>query len=338
MICYYEAWQSSFSPDDIDVDICTHVNYAFFGLNEDGTLRLDDSEDTVRRVSSIKSRNPNVKVLISVGGWAEGSAVFSHVAADAGRKANMASSTLSYLDDFNCDGIDIDWEYPTQRDGASPEDKENFIDMLWVLRNALGDDRMITVAVSSFPDPDSYNVAAISDVVDAINVMTYDFHSPDDGKAGENSPLYAASTDSDWDKQNGNCDSAITNWILAGADPANTILGLAFYGKSYTLADPSNHGINSPTTGAGTNGGSYPDICVLEDGWTTVFDEEQRVPYTYKGYEWIGYDDPQSIAEKVQYAKNRGLGGVMMWAVDQDDKDGVCGTKNALLQEIKNNL
>lgn len=45
MICYYETWAIDyFAPEDIDVNICTHINYAFLGINEDGSFRLDEDE------------------------------------------------------------------------------------------------------------------------------------------------------------------------------------------------------------------------------------------------------------------------------------------------------
>jgi chitinase len=59
---------------------------------------------------------------LSVGGWAEGSTPFSNVAADADKKANMADSTLWYLQTYNFDGVDIDWEYPGKR-GGTPDDQ-----------------------------------------------------------------------------------------------------------------------------------------------------------------------------------------------------------------------
>ncbi|RZB41615.1 acidic mammalian chitinase-like [Asbolus verrucosus] len=340
ILCYYETWvANSFVPDDIDVNICTHVNYAFLGINEDGSLRLDGDDSILKSLGDLKSKNPNIKLILSVGGWAEGSTTFSHVAADADKKAKMAESTLWYLQTYSFDGVDIDWEYPGKR-GGTTADKENFIDMLWVLRNKFNENGgyLLTTAVCANPECGDYNVNAISKVVDYVNVMTYDMHSAADGKTGQNSPLYPSSTDTEWERTHANCDAAINNWLNSGTAPEKTILGLGFYGHSYTLADSNNHGVGAPTVGEGSVGGGYNNICALTDGWTEEWDDEQQVPYKYAGDQWIGYDNPKSIGLKVQYAKSRNLGGVMMWAVDHDDKDGSCGTKNALLQAIKDNL
>lgn len=92
--------------------------------------------------------------------------------------------------------------------------------------------------------------------------MTYDFHSFDGGKTGQNSPLYAASTDSDWEKVNANCDASINIWLNSGASPSKLVLGLAFYGHTFQLSDASQHYVGAPSIGAGTNGGyaDYRDV------------------------------------------------------------------------------
>lgn len=54
--------------------------------------------------------------------------------------------------------------------------------------------------------------------------------------------------------------------------------------------------------------------------------DDQRVPYATKGNQWVGYDDQESIKNKVQYLKNQGLAGAMVWALDLDDFRGTfCG-------------
>jgi chitinase len=341
VICYYESWtnQSHFPPDDIDVSICTHVNFAFLRLNDDGNFRFDDGADdsVLQKFGSLKSTNPDVKLLITLGGWTEDSMAFSHVAADPHKKSTLASTLIHYMQTYNLDGIDIDWEYPGQN-GGTPDDKENFVDLLSVVRKALDDNGggVITVAVSANPDPDSYNVNAISKVVDAIIVMTFDYHGTQDDKTtGENSPLYASSADTD---PNANCDASINNWLNSGADPSKLILGLGFYGHVFELTDPEQHAVGSPANGANADYTSYYLICQLADGWTDEWDDEQEVPYKYSNTQWIGYDNSQSVKLKMEYAKSRNLGGVMMWAVNDDDKDAVCGEKNPLLQAIKDNL
>lgn len=62
-----------------------------------------------------------MKLLISVGGWNEGSTKFSDVVADAGAKISSAYSVLYYMQTYNFDGVDIDWEYPGSRGGTAAD-------------------------------------------------------------------------------------------------------------------------------------------------------------------------------------------------------------------------
>jgi chitinase len=57
-------------------------------------------------------------------------------------------------------------------------------------------------------------------------------------------------------------------------------------------------------------------------GAVTIFDHEHRTPYTYVGDQWVGYDNVQSLTEKVKYVINGEYGGWMTWNLDLDDFNG----------------
>ena len=69
---------------------------------------------------------------------------------------------------------------------------------------------------------------------------------------------------------------------------------------------------------------SYYEICekIRQQNWTYVFNDEQKVPYAYKGTEWVGFDNIKSIRLKTQYMMDNNLGGAMVWSLDTDDFDG----------------
>lgn len=88
-------------------------------------------------------------------------------------------------------------------------------------------------------------------------------------------------------------DSAVKYWLSQGAPAEKIILGVPFYGQSYTLNDSNEKGVGAPAENAGTAGTRYSEICEAQKngGWEVEFEEEQRVPYMSKGDQWVGYED-----------------------------------------------
>ena len=67
-----------------------------------------------------------MKTLLAIGGWNEGSRRFSPLVADPSRRRTFIKSAIRFLRQYNFDGLDLDWEYPSFRDGGKPEDRRNY--------------------------------------------------------------------------------------------------------------------------------------------------------------------------------------------------------------------
>lgn len=264
MVCYHGTWSTyrsgngRFTVEDIDPNLCTHIIYSFVGINSDGSIRILDSnleisQNNLNRFNALKSQNANLKTLVAIGGWNEGSATFSTVAASSSLRAAFVQSALNFVQTYGFDGFDLDWEYPAQRGGGSA-DKANFALLLQEFRAEFDKYGLLltaAVAATSGSVDLSYDVPSLSQYLDIINVMAYDFHGTWDGVTGQNAPLYASSVDSSAEI---NVDAAISGWISRGADPQKIALGLGVYGRSYTLSSASNRGLGAPISGAGNSG------------------------------------------------------------------------------------
>ncbi|KAL1512588.1 hypothetical protein ABEB36_002157 [Hypothenemus hampei] len=338
VICYYPSYSAydDITPENLDPTLCTHINYAFILLSEDGSLEvadeyLDIDQGLFTRVTNLKLANPSLKVLLSVGGGGQ-SDYFSEIAADESKRSTFVVSANHFLSEYNFDGLDVDWEYPEDAD------RENYITLLRQLKEAFEPKGwLLTAAVSSAVDEHGYNAPEMAQYLDFINLMTYDFYGPWSQYTGQNSALYASSVESQYEKANLNVEAAANKWVSAGVPKNRLALGMAFYGRSFTLSKSSDHGLHAGITGVGADGGefAYSQICAEFNDWETVSDEEQHNPYKYKDNQWLGYDNLQSLTDKAQFTVTNGFFGAMIWSINQDDIFGECGQGNqTLLRKI----
>lgn len=356
VVAYYTSW-SAYARNvflkDVDVSKLTHINFAFANLSEEGTILIGDSWVDVempmdgdggwaveglrghfRQLQLLKEKNPELKTLISVGGWTW-SKNFSQVAADPAKRQQFAQSAVTFITEYGFDGIDIDWEFPVEGGDNIPhlpEDKQNYTLLLKEVREALDaqgerDGRHYLLTIAGGPNPsftENTELVKMSEYLDFINVMTYDYHGGWETVTGHNAPLYAS--------EGLSVDATIQAYLDTGIEPAMLNLGLAFYGRGWQqVTDTKNNGLGNAGvkpggtgTGAGTWEGGVFDYWDLEqnyfekNGYKRYFDEEAMVPYLYNGESFITYDDAQSIGIKVDYALANGLGGVMYWEFSGD--------------------
>ena len=131
---------------------------------------------------ALKSANPDLKVILSVGGWSHGTDKFSLAAQQAN---TFAQNALQFINDHNLDGIDIDWEYPS---GADIDRYPLFIE---TIRAAFPTNLLVTAAVGAAPfrrEASYPETERICNALDMIHLMTYDFHGGWETTIGHHSP------------------------------------------------------------------------------------------------------------------------------------------------------
>jgi chitinase len=256
----------------------------------------------------LKKTNTNLKTYISVGGGAVGGKSFSTMAASAANRATFIASAIQFMTAWNFDGIDIDWEYPVSTDtNGSPADFANFVLLMKELRAAIGTRGLTITIPTTYYYMQYYDLKGMEPYVDWFNVMAYDLQGAWDVPA----LVWAHTNLSD-------IDSGLTSIWSAGVSPSKVVLGLALYGRSFTLANTACVTPGCPFSNVGTGG------CVLSEGMsayevkktiaqygiTPVLDKNAAVKYfAYGSNQWIAYDDSDTFKLKLAYANSMCLGG-----------------------------
>jgi chitinase len=318
VIGYYTSWgQSTLPVSSVKFNSLTHINYAFAEPNPNGSI-----SGTADAALINAAHLAGCKILISLGGANSGSA-FTAVTADSIKRKTFINNLAAYLTKNNYDGADIDWEGV-----GSSADSINihvFIKQIHESFLQTNPSFLLTMAIgSSSYEGQWLDYPTLSKYVDWFNVMTYDMDQGWSGNSGYNAALYY-----DYIGQDYSVDQSIF-YLTGGHSPllqkSKLVLGVPFYGKYFYGSPSFNTKFTSRTTP------SYSNINTLfqSGGWTRYWDSTAQVPYLKNESSVITYDDSLSIAFKCQYAKAKGLAGIMIWELSQD----VIGKTQPLLDAI----
>lgn len=297
----------------------------------------------LKQLAKLKEINPDLKTIISVGGWSW-SNKFSDVAANAATRENFANSAVDFIRKYKFDGVDLDWEYPVggglTGNSARPEDKQNHTLLLQTVRDKLDiagakDNKqyLLTIASSAGPAYAQNNeLAKIAKIVDWINIMTYDFNGGWQNISAHNAPLYFDQTAENNGVPNAesfNVAAGVQGHIDAGIPVNQIVLGTPFYGRGWGGCATTNNGEYQNCTGVSTVGTwekgvfDFTDLennYINKNGYTRYWNNQAKVPYLYNPQtkNFISYDDAESFGHKIDFIKSKGLGGAMFWDISGD--------------------
>lgn len=317
-------------PDQIDAHPLTRINYAFARI-KDGRMVEGFATDpsNLALVTALRQGNPGLAVLISVGGWTWSDG-FSDAALTAQSRATFIDSVMDFLNRYDLDGLDVDWEYPGQVGAGNrfrSQDKQNFTLLLKDLRVRMKEETKkthrrlyLTIAAGASDDYLAHTqMARAQRYVDAVNLMAYDYYSPSsDAVTGNHAPLLA---DPD-DPQGASVDASVRAFEKAGVPAAKILLGIPFYGRMWGDVPDVRHGLFQP--GKPAPGGDLPYSAIkatlLDAGFTRFWDASAQVPYLYNAEtrQFVSYEDAESAAGKCRYALRQHLQGVMFWSYLND--------------------
>lgn len=384
---YFTQWGvygRDYQVQDVDLsgtaERLTHLNYAFGNVSPQGECLMgnvpgeaDAWADYVRPVAAadsvdgvadtwdqplagnflqlkkLKEKHPDLKVMISLGGWSWSTHFSDAARTEASRKRFVSSCVDLYLKgDLPADsgrggpgsaagvfdGIDLDWEWPGSSGDTDtvfrPEDRRNFTKLVAEFRrqlDALGRRQHKHYELSAFvPTAEAkidagFEVPKIMRDLDFVTLQGYDFHVSGEPVTAQQSALFAAGDYS--------VHGTVEAWRERGAPLRKLVVGVPFYGQGWTGVTGGGDGLGQPAAGPApalwANGyADYEELKALAGSgdFTVHRDRAGGHAWIFDGTTLWTYDDPQVLARKAAYVKARGLGGAMIWSLDGDTPDG----------------
>ncbi len=352
---YYPGYnQNSMVASNIDFAGLSHVIHFALVPNADGSLNSSANGITSAHTSDLVTRAhaAGKKVLICVGGAGSGPG-FEGAATNA-NLSTFVTNIINFMSAGGYDGVDVDWEPLLAADASQ---YTNLVIRLRAALNGFTQYKFLTAAApaySDYHDPPTAEYPIFSSIqsnFDQINIMTYDLSGPYEGwVTWFNSPIYDGGYH--FPSTGGlvpSVDGSVSNFLAAGVAPRKLGIGVAFYGYVWT-------------GGSGTTppGG----VMIPRQSWTTNAPTVTTPSYSTiitsyfqsNAYHWdtnaqaaylsltnspafVSYDNALTCQVKVSYARNHGLGGIMVWELTEDFFPAQAGSQRTpLLNAIKQSL
>lgn len=309
------------NPENVDALLLDFVIYAFALIQDDGSLDVY-SRRYLQELVNLKLENPHLRVILGIGGW--GADGFSDAALTPSSRYAFAREVKSWVDQYNLDGVDIDWEYPGSSAAgitSRPQDRENFTLLLTALRDVLGAEAWISVAGTGQPGYiRNVEIANIAPIINFFNLMSYDYTA---GETGATAGRHQANLfPSDLSLGNYSVSGEIDNLINAGMPPSQILLGVPFYGR-YGATDTK----------------TFDEIrrnYANKNGYRVRWDNVAKAAYIVDadGNFAFSYDNLLSIYFKGLYVLENCLGGMFAWQSGMDKANILTSGMSQAIRDI----
>ncbi|KOT97010.1 chitinase [Streptomyces sp. NRRL F-4707] len=327
----------------------THINYSFGNVTggkcamgdayaaTDRAYTAADSVDGVadtwdqplrgnfNQLLKLKKKHPDLKILWSFGGWTW-SGGFAQAAQNPEAFAQSCYDLVENSKWANVfDGIDIDWEYPNACGlSCDTSGREAFPKLMGALRAKFGQDYLVTAAITADATSggkiDAADYAGAAQYVDWYNPMTYDFFGAWDA-TGPTAPHSPLASYSGIPKEDFHTSATIAKLKGLGVPSSKLLLGLGFYGRGWTGVTQAEPGGTATGPAKGTYEDGIEDYKVLKTSCPAT-GTVGGTAYAKCGSDWWSYDTPQTIATKMAYKNEQGLGGTFFWELSGDTANG----------------
>lgn len=354
IIGYFPSWASyreGRSLSSAATTKLTHLIYAFCKLDDDGRILADDSFSALKQNQTasdgtlltgnfnafreLKRDNSKLKIMLSVGGW-NLSKNFSDVAADAVKRKRFVTSAIEYLDEYGFDGYEIDWRYPVLGGSAEnnyrKDDLTNYYQLIAELRTACearsgGCELSMTVPSMPFVRV-GWDFKELSKHVDFFTVLTSDFAGSWSERTGHKSPLYRSSNHPQI-----SIASIVKELKSVGLPEHKLVIYVSADGTAWKGVSSKSGGLYETHKGMAygnwdnsytgpTGKVAYRDIVkrIASGDYQQSWDAEILAHTLYRAdkEEFISYESPRSLQEKLFFADQQRLSGVALWELTSD--------------------
>lgn len=351
IVGYYPSWAGDYTPRDVPYEKLTHLDFAFLEPNSDGEVELPGADGAspglLEQFREETDEHEETSFMFSISaGWYSGT--FSDAALTAERRQRFARTAVEFVQTYDFDGIDVDWEHP---DGTIREDDPHHLTLLLAeIRRQLDelgeatkrdddderDGRQYELSMTVAPEPsiaDPLEVAKLGDYVDFINVMNYDVHHEGTDYTTHNAPLYPAPDDPNGDRLVSAHDS-MQYWAEQPIAREKLTFGVPFYGWSFEAVPSENDGLFQPFGESDSE--TYWNVrenVEPKSHYEYHWHAKAEVPWLYSPEDrvLVSYDDERSIANKTEYVVDNDFGGVMCWELSQDPSNTLIETIHGVL-------
>ncbi|PIC46339.1 hypothetical protein B9Z55_006064 [Caenorhabditis nigoni] len=322
----------------------THAVFAYIQMNEDGSIGFQNNgikerfrywrgkarnQESDSMIPSLVDLEASAKLMISIGGH-DNSQHFSDIVSRPEKQKTFIQSILSFLTNNRIDGVEIFWKWPTE-----PE-RFKYTDFLEELKESMR--RVNQNFILSIVAPpagidgweNGFDLDGILQHVDFVNVLSMDYYGPWPSQwgtpAGPTAPLFGGINE----KKNFNVDFTMRYYEHETKNPSKFNLVIPFFARLWrhdlgSLAPEMDIFRDIGLKNGQAEGNVYMTRCVLErEKWDiskATWDEETKSAYVLdaRAKTYLTFETQRSIAAKIDYVKKMELGGVWIWAVNQDD-------------------
>lgn len=305
-------------PVNLNYALYTHLCHAFVVAEEDG--RLIPRENVPSLEFTTDAHRHGVKALLSLGGWGW-DANFAAMSLNLAAEDRYVDTVVNLVDEFDYDGIDLDWEYPDMNIEIAGFERlaRKFRKRLDALVSKKSRPMLLTMAAAAEPKTLEWlSNEFLLETMDWVHVMTYDYYGHWSTLAGHHSPLFV-SPKMPLEEQR-SVALTIEYFLNRKFPPNRLVLGIPLYGRGFDASEPY-VALGGPAQPS-REPYNYRAIAPLLTSrhWQRQWDNDTKNPWLIArdGSEIICYDDTESVATKTRWAMKHRLRGVFFWHVDAD--------------------